>query len=169
MEPGCHVIFKPHPKDHTFRSHEGRARELSNVTVVTDLDVFGAIEWCDACVVVTSTVMVDAMLMGKPLIVLGNTIFDKLSSGMRLADFDQLAGALDRPVDDDLYARLIHYLCTSYLYTLGNPWIERAEAALADRLGEMASASDAAEPGLATRLGLWWRQSRTFRQGWRHG
>ena len=151
IDTNYHILFKPHPKDHTFDTERATFAGSSNVTICVDLDVFRAIDNADFTVIVNSSILLDVLLKGRRPIVLGNSFFDAFDLPFKLADFADLASIIDDPGDyRPLASTIVSSVNESYLYRLGDdPFIRQGVPELGARIREFTDGPD--PPTTATR------------------
>ncbi len=81
--PGWKLVIRPHPEDRFSNNLRNSSRDSSDrVTVDNSTDLWDQLESCDAVVTFFSSVAVDALVMGKPLVTMN---FDGTSEKMPYA------------------------------------------------------------------------------------
>jgi hypothetical protein len=70
------LVFKPHPKDSTSLNTYRTILGVAGV-VVADLNIFDALDISDVVVAINSSVILEAVVSGKPVVQLGHGILDK--------------------------------------------------------------------------------------------
>ena len=123
--PDWHVVAKKHPKARKDLVVPGDSG--SRAHVVTDVNIHDLLDLCDAVVSINSSVVLEAMAAGKPVLALGKGLFSNkeavLEAGSRedaAAKLKQLLG--NPPVGEDCRRRrkrLLHALIFRDLYRTG--------------------------------------------------
>ena len=147
-----HILFKPHPRDRRFPSRRAELEKLDNVTVVRDLNVFDAIRHADCVLVVTTTLIIDAFMMERPVIRFGNSFFDHFGFPGKVEQWEAFEAMLDNPLADLVDAgatkRLIAYANNHYLYGMAGQYYKKGPGELARDLAGYAEGGSDAAPGM---------------------
>ncbi len=135
------VVVKAHPKD---RSRSSKALDgFQNVLVLEDLSIHDVIPQCDVVLVHSSNVGLEALMLGKPVVVLGTPLYSGLGLTTDIERIIELResmhSAIAAPPGKEQVYRLLHYLLTDYLIPIGD----------ADRIA--ARIAEAVEAGPAIR------------------
>ncbi len=115
VAPGFQLVVKLHPADRHKTNYDPSIRRFPKVIWIGAGDVRDILRTATAVVTVNSTVGVEALVFGKPVVVLGDAVygFDGLIHLVRERTqlIDAVSSALSAPTDD---ARVSSYL--RYLY-----------------------------------------------------
>lgn len=114
VAPGLRLVVKLHPVDAKRTDYDPLVRALPDVIWAGGGDVRTILERCACVVTVNSTVGIEGMIFGKPVVTLGNNFY--VREGLvhpvreRAALGSQLARALSEPPDDASARAYLRYL-----------------------------------------------------------
>lgn len=114
IEPGLRLVVKLHPVDAKRTDYDPLVRELPQVIWAGGGDVRSILEHCACVVTVNSTVGIEGMIFGKPVVTLGNNFYVReglvhpVRERQDLAP--QLARALSEAPDTETVRAFLRYL-----------------------------------------------------------
>jgi capsular polysaccharide export protein len=114
VAPEVRLVIKLHPADRRKTDYDPLIRRLPNIVWIGAGDVRDVLREAQAVVTINSTVGVEALIFGKPVVVLGDAVygFERLVHLVRTRDrlAATLARALSTPADGELTRRYLSYL-----------------------------------------------------------
>ena len=118
VEPGLRLVVKLHPADVRKTDYDPVVRAFPEVIWVGGGDVRAILERADCVITVNSTVGIEGMIFGKPVVTLGNNFYVRDGLVYPVRERGELAAQLKRALCEPLDAGLIRqYLL--YLYFFG--------------------------------------------------
>ncbi len=148
VEPGFRLVVKLHPADVKKTDYDPVVRAFPEVIWAGGGDVRAILERATCVITVNSTVGIEGMIFGKPVVTLGNNFYARNGLVYPVRDRGELATQLKRALREPLDAGLIRqYLL--YLYFFGfvrAHWRDHSPASLgnvARRMVEMIEAQPA--------------------------
>jgi hypothetical protein len=93
----CYLVVKPHPEDHN-RLNELAALCGPNCRLSTELSLPSLLRMSDVVTVINSTVGLEALIYGKPVVVLGQAIYGQKGFTFDVAAPQQLGCALSKAI-----------------------------------------------------------------------
>ena len=117
----------PHERDFTYEELHKRAKNNPFIKFANANETDELIKNAEAIITINSTVGLEALLMNKKVIVLGNAFYalDKITKKARnISELEQIIKNLDKwNIEEDLIKRFLSYLINEYLVkgTWNNP------------------------------------------------
>lgn len=112
------IVVKEHPSDLGRINYHGKLAGLPNVLAVQNVPTAELLRRSRIVVTINSTVGIEALLLGKPVVTLGNAFYNVPGLVFPAVDrplSEVLREALECKVDEDLVQRFIAYLYFCYL------------------------------------------------------
>lgn len=132
--PDWKFVVKVHPMD--IAGVAPQVAELENVLVVHDVSIHNVVKHSDLIVTVSSNVGLEALILGKPVVLLGRPFYANLGLSQDVTEIASLQEAAQRarPADARKVKRLVHALALEHLIPIGDA------ARLNSRLAEASAA-----------------------------
>lgn len=128
------VIVKAHPKDESGSMNA--LGSLPNVLIVEEVSIHDAIPLSDVVLVHSSNVGLEALMLGKPVVVLGNPLYSGLGLTTDVENVidlgERMCSAVAMPPDKEKVHRLLHFLLMDHLIPAADS--RRVESRIAEAI-----------------------------------
>ena len=148
LDPPRRLVVKLHPADLNKTDYDPIAAELPAVVWIGGGDVRTLVQRAEAVVTINSTVGIEALIFGKPVVTLGDNLYvhERLVHPVRQREalLTQLQHALNTPPDSEFIARYLHFLyfeglVRAHWRDFSPSSVQQFADAISDRLASAAS------------------------------